>query len=361
MKINDYTKFWEENEAAFRFDGSSNRIPVDLFLNGDWICDYMKADCPRYYTDYDYQKEIREACNQVTMKELGHHIKPSIDFGVVQDASIYGGTFHCAEKATPVLSPVVNDPEDIQQLVHKMKTVDILQAGLVPTYLNWRDRIFQDYGIELTYGNAIKGCATTLGQICGITNFCTWILTDPDEIKRLVDCWLETTVRYIDVMRAETGYVPGPVNKFSFMSDVAGLLSGELYDEFIKDAEREIYRRYAGGSNDRRYYHADYHLMHILPLLREIGVNEVNIDPYVDFSAILAIHPNVLIWGQIPPSQTLLYGKPEDVRACVKRDVEQAGKTKQLIIGPAGSINPGTSFENLRAMCEAAEEFSHIY
>lgn len=359
--IKDYAAFWKENQAAFRFDGSSDRLPVDLFLNGDWICDYMKADCPRYYTDYEYQKQVREACNEITMKELGHQIKPSIDFGVVQDVSIYGGTFQCLPHATPVMSHVIEDPEDIPELVSKMKNIDILGAGLVPTYLRWRDQLYRDYGIELTYGDAIKGCATTLAQMCGVTNFCTWILTDPDEIRMLIDCWLETTIRYVDTMRAETGYQSGPVKKFSFMSDVAGLLSAPLYETFIQESERTLYQRYAGAPGDKRYYHADYHLMHILPLLRDIGVNEVNIDPYVDCKTILDVIPDALIWGQIPPTKVLLYGTPDEIRACVKRDVEQAGKTKQLVIGPAGSINPGTSFENLRAMCEAAEEYGHIF
>ena len=100
--------------------------------------------------------------------------------------------------------------------------------------------------------------------------------------------------------------------------------------------------------------------MHILPLLRDIGVNEVNIDPYADCGQILSVIPDALIWGQIPPTKVLLYGSPEEIQQCVKRDVSQAGASRQLVIGPAGSINPGTSFENLRAMCEAAETYGRI-
>lgn len=361
MKIQDYTAFWQENQRAFRFDGSSDRIPVDLFLNGDWICDYMQADCPRYYTDYSYQKQIRDACSEITFKELGHRIKPAIDFGVVQDVSIYGGQFQCLPHATPVMTHVVEKPEDIPDLVRRMKHVSITDAGLIPAFLRWRDQIDKDYGVTLTYGDAIKGGATTMAQMCGVTNFCTWVVTNPDEMHMLADCWLETTIRYVDTMRSETGYHSGPVQKFSLMSDVTGLLSPSIYETFLQEAERELYRRYAGGPNDKRYYHADYHLMHILPSLRDIGINEVNIDPYVDCSQILSIIPDALIWGQIPPTKTLLYGSPDEIRQCVRRDIRQAGHSRQLIIGPAGSINPGTSFENLRAMCEAAEEFSHIY
>ena len=57
--------------------------------------------------------------------------------------------------------------------------------------------------------------------------------------------------------------------------------------------------------------------------------------------------PGVIIHGQIPPTKVLLYGTPEQVYECAKRDIEQAGPTKQLVLCTAGSINPGTSFENL--------------
>jgi hypothetical protein len=55
----------------------------------------------------------------------------------------------------------------------------------------------------------------------------------------------------------------------------------------------------------------------------------------------------VVIFGQILPLKILLSGTPEEVIAFAKRDIEQAGVTRQLVLTTAGSISPGTRFENL--------------
>lgn len=356
----DMKEFWRVNDQCKNLQGKIPRVPVSIHLDGDWICEYLKLDNARYYSDYAYQQEHRLKCSKITEKELGYEILPAVDFGVVMDASVYGGEVNYESNATPTLKPVINDPAEIDALVERISKADLLEQGLIPRYLAWREKIKTQYGIELTYGGGIKGCATMLGQICGITNFMTWIVTDPGQIHKLVACWLETSKRYIQAMRRVTNF-PEEQAGFSFASDLTGMLSPQLYREFIMDAEKELYDLYAPHPGDRRFYHADYHMLHHLDALREMGVNEVNIDPYIDSGQILAKLPNAVVYGQIPPTKVLLYGTPEEVVACAKRDIEQAGPGKHLVLCTAGSINPGTSFTNLRAMCYAVEKYGYIY
>lgn len=355
----DYKEFWKMNQVCMTLGEDIPRVPVSLYLNGDWICAYMQLDCARYYTEYDYQQQMREKCSKSTEKEFGYKIMPEIDFGVILDASVYGGALRCGRDATPVLEPVIHDPEEIGPFISRMENTDFLSSGLVPRFLEWRERIQRDYGITITYGDSIKGCATMLGQLCGITNFLTWIMTDPDEIRELVEFWKRMSVRYLESMRSATGFKGQ--NKFSFASDVAGMLPPYLYDEFIREAEGEIYERFAPGSQGRRYYHADYHMLHLLPLLKSIGVNEVNVDPYIEAEEILKVMPDTVIYGQIPPKDILLRGTPESIHQCVKNNIRQAGEGKHIVVSTVGSVNPHTSFDNLRAVCEAVEEFGYIY
>ena len=356
----DLRRFWEVNEACRDLGQDIPRVPVDMQLDGDWICDYLKLDNARYYSDYRYQQENRLRCSEITKRELAYEILPSVDFGVVMDASIYGGTVNYTLNATPTLQPVVDHPCQIDSLVEHMATIDILEVGLIPQYLQWRQNIERDYGIKLTYGGGMKGCATMLGQICGITNFLTWLLTDPGQIRKLVDCWLEMSKKYIRTLREITDY-PSDRPGFALFSDVAGMLSPELYRDFLMPAERELYDLFAPYPDDKRFYHADYHMLHHLDALGEMGVNEVNIDPYIEASQILERLPKAVVYGQIPPTAVLLRGTPEDVADCIKRDIQQAGHTKQLVVCTAGSINPGTPFGNLRAMCYAVEAYGYVY
>lgn len=352
----DMKEFWEVNRKCYNLKGNIPRVPVSINLDGDWICEFLKLDNAKYYSDFDYQQENRLKCSIITEKELAYTINPAVDFGVIMDASIYGGKVNYESNATPTLKPVINDPLEIDSLVEKMQKVDLLEQGLVPKYLDWRENIKSRYGSNLTYGGGIKGCATTLGQICGITNFLTWIATDPEEIQKLIDCWRDVSIRYVKLLREVTGY---PVGRggFHFASDVAGMLSPNMYREFIMNAEKTIYEVFAPSEDDSRFYHADSHMMHHLDTLSDMGVNQVNIDPYVEPKQILDKMPNVIIFGQIPPLKVLLYGSAEEVVEYARRDIEQAGKMKQLVLTTAGSINPGTTFENLKAMCYAAVEY----
>jgi uroporphyrinogen decarboxylase len=356
----DMKEFWQVNQRCKNLNNPIPRVPIQIHLDGDWICDFMKLDNAKYYADFNYQQEHRLKCNEITQKELAYTILPEVDFGVVMDASIYGGTVHYESNATPTLKPAINDPSEIDALVEKMNQVNLLEQGLIPKYLEWRAQIKMRYGIDLTYGDSIKGCATMLGQICGVTNFMTWIVTDPDEIHKLVACWLETSKRYIETMRQTTNF-PQDQAGFSFASDLAGMISPQLYREFIKEAEHQLFRLYAPSPEDKRYYHADYHMLHHLETFATMGVNEVNIDPYIDPQQILAKLPAVVVYGQIPPTKILLYGTPEEVIEYAKRDIEQAGPGKHLVLCTAGSINPGTSFENLKAMCYAVKKYGYIY
>ena len=335
------------------------RVPIGLYLGNEWVCEFMDVDYVRFHSDCRYQQESRLKCNEITEKELGYRFGPMIDFGVIQDASIYGGMPVCKDKAFPILTPAVAEPEEIDPLIEKMYKIDPLESGLVPRFFEWRDQIKRDYGADMKYGNATKGCATMMGQILGIINFLTWIITEPERIRRLIDCWYDIVVRYTEAMRKVTGFVSA--GWFGIYSDLSGMISPSLYEEFIKEKEKKLYQRFAGGIDDKRYYHADYRMLHQLPHLRDIGVNQINVDPYIDCKAILDIMPDVVIFGQIPPTEVLLYGTPEQVRQCVKRDIEQAGRNHNLIVSTAGGVNPGTSIENLKAIYEATEEYGYIY
>ncbi len=356
----DMKNFWETNNRCLDLNADIPRVPVSINLDGDWICDHLKLNNAKYYSDFDYQQEQRLRCSEMTQKEIAYTIYPAVDFGVVMDSSVYGGAVNYESNATPTLRPVINDPSEIEDFVEKMSKVDVLEQGLIPKYLEWRQKIKARYGIEQNYGGGMKGCATMLGQLCSITNFLTWIATDPDEIHKLVKCWLETSKRYIAAIRKATGY---PENRkgFHFASDVAGMLSPGMYREFIMDSEKELYDLYSPDPSDPRFYHSDSHMKHHLDTLRDMGVNQVNIDPYIDSKQILEKMPDAVVFGQIPPLKILLYGKPEEVIENAKRDIEQAGPGKHLVLCTAGSINPGTTFENLKALCYAVEKYGYIF
>jgi hypothetical protein len=51
----DLRRFWQVNKDCLDLTKDIPRVPVDILLTGDWICDFMGLDNAKYYSDYRYQ------------------------------------------------------------------------------------------------------------------------------------------------------------------------------------------------------------------------------------------------------------------------------------------------------------------
>jgi uroporphyrinogen decarboxylase len=91
-------------------------------------------------------------------------------------------------------------------------------------------------------------------------------------------------------------------------------------------------------------------------MLRELGVNGINPDPDTDPALIRHALPRAIIYGCVPPL-ILKDGTPEQVMEAARRSIELAGEGGGLVLTTAGSINTGTPYTNLRALCSAAEQY----
>jgi len=351
-------QFWEENEECMKmFTTDKPRVPVALIgFGGIFFCQRLGIPMDRYYSDYETQQKIRFQISEETDEELGIRFQPAIDWGVVMDGSIFGGKVIYLENASPVLEHVIREPEDVYRLAEEMEDVNLLERGLLPKYFEWRDRLKKDYGIIVHEGLLFdrKGPGTIAGQLCGVSNYLTWLYTYPKEMKELMKLIERTMVKYIGELRAKMGENPGGLGR---ADDVAGLMSPEMFKEFIYPTEKKLFELYAPSEEDSRTYHADSNMSEgHLELLNELGVTWVNMGPKVESVLIREKIPQAAICGQIPPN-TLLHGTPDDVITTARHDIEAVGSDGGLILSTAGAIPAGTPYENIRAMCYAAEVY----
>lgn len=343
-------------------------LPVHARLNDDWMCERYRIPMDRYYRDYDLQQEVRDQARRDVWNELGMHLTPPIgvEQGVITNASLFGGRVRYAENATPTLEPVVGEPSDVAALERRIDALSdeaLLDAGeLQRKRWEWLKRAERERGVRATgpASAGTKGIATVCGQLCGVTNFLTWLMTDPQEMSALTALVGRTFRRYIRASRELDG--SQSTDGLSFASDVSGLMSPELYLRFCAPHEKELYETFAPTGN--RHYHADSNMGRHVPALRSIGVSEVNIGPMVSVATILKAAPEMRIMGQVPPTQVLWLGTTDLVVDSVRRDIrdlaEAGASARQLLVATAGSINPGTPLENIRAMFWAAMEFGRI-
>jgi|GEM_PF-565385 len=337
-------------------------------LDGDWVCHAFNIPMDRYYGDYAYQREMLAGARDVVNKELNLNlIKESvIDTGVVMNASLFGGKPNYHSNSTPVLDPVINDPSDVYALAERIDAVSdegLMFEGILHKHHweaaeYWKEQ--EGRPLKAPASGGTKGIATICGQLCGVTNFLIWMMTNPDEMKILTSLVGRTLKRYIGACRAFEGVEN--MNSLSFASDVTGLMSPDTYGEFCAHHEKELYKKFA--PTGIRYYHSDSNMSNHIELLKWIGVSDVNIGPMISVKHILNAAPKMRIHGQIPPVRVFWQGSTDLVVDAVRQDIndlkESGSALSQLQVCTAGSINPGTPLENIRAMFWAAMEYGKL-
>ncbi|NCO35059.1 MAG: hypothetical protein AUJ92_11850 [Armatimonadetes bacterium CG2_30_59_28] len=347
----DLGKFWKENERCFgRFDRNKPRTPVSLSLGEDFIKWRMGVtDHPRYYLDFDYQQQTRLACGKLTQEHIGLAMGPGINLGTTIE-SIFGGEVFFPPNAPPWIKPAVETIEDAKRLLPELSKIHPLTAGIMPRWLEYRERLQREYDVPCRMGGGAHGGAELAVLVCGATNFCYWAKDDPTFVKEFVTELARTMIRWNHAVRKETGNETS--GRFSIANDSATLLSPDDYFQFSFPVEKMYYDEFAPAAKDTRCYHADSHMTPHLPALRELGVTDVNLGPRDDIEVIRRAMPDTVIHGQVPPMLTI-NGTPGEVYERCCSDIRRVGADGGLVLTTAGGICAG-SWDHLRAFMAAA-------
>lgn len=370
-----WQSFWVENDRCLygqapdqvdsldnlpvspRFTTQRPRVPVLVELGEDWIIDRMRVSYRRYIQDFGFQQQVRDACAGRLSAEIGFHLKPKVDSSSLLHGSVYGNPIHYPEDSTPWLGHIVHGPEDIPPLIAHMERVDLAQAGLVPWFVDGYRRLGRPYRWRILHdATAVHGPGTILAFLCGINDFMLYLYDVPDLMLALLELIGEVTVAYSCTVRRLTGASPTGVSLFD---DIAGLVSPGHFERFFLPVYERIYDELAPGPGDDRFYHNDARVGHLLGFLRDLGVNGINPDPETDPALIRSSLPKAIIYGCVPPL-VLKDGTSQQVREAARRSIDLAGEGGGLVLTTAGSINMGTPYRNLQAMCRAAELYGRF-
>jgi len=349
-------RFWEENALCFEpFSTEKPRVPVSFGLNEDWVkYEAGVTDHRKFHTDFEYQQAMRRKASEIAERELGMRLGPAINLGSVTNTSIYGGKVVYPENAGPWVLEVIEDPpRDVPRLIREMGKKDVLDCGVTPIMLEWRQRIKEEYGVELHLGMGCHGLATLGSIICGTTNFIYWLYDYPEQMDALMELFYEVNLEYMVQLRKATG---APMRGMGMANDNVAFLTPSLYSRYCLERERAWYDHFSEPGKDPRDFHSDSENTHMLDMLAELDLSSVNLGPTVDPAVIRKKLPGVVIRGQMPPF-LLRTGTPEEVMARAQSDIEKVGGDGGLVLAPAGSINDGTPHENVRAMMKAAEVY----
>ncbi|MDD2706940.1 MAG: uroporphyrinogen decarboxylase family protein [Verrucomicrobiae bacterium] len=108
------------------------------------------------------------------------------------------------------------------------------------------------------------------------------------------------------------------------------------------------------------FYHSCGYVLPFLDGLIEAGVDILNpVQPEcMQFEEVHArVGTRLSFWSTIGTQTTLPFGKPDEVRETVWRNLRICGNQGGIVIGPTHMVEPEVPWENLMAMKEACENF----
>jgi uroporphyrinogen-III decarboxylase len=109
-------------------------------------------------------------------------------------------------------------------------------------------------------------------------------------------------------------------------------------------------------------YHSDGNLWAVLSDFCSAGIDGINpLEPLSNMYAgdIHKAYPQWILMGGIDVSQLLPFGTESEVRAAVRRTIDEAGISGRLWIGSTTEIHPAAKLENVLAMWDEIEKHGY--
>lgn len=313
--------------------------PVDKVPNLN-IAMALVAKCAGVsYREYaqNYKKLVEG--NLYCMEHFGFDAVSAISDPMRETAS-FGTTITFPEDAVPHSTPAL-----------LQKDCDLSKLKIVSPYDNDRtlDRIravelFREkVGGEIPIIGWVEGVLAECADLRGVTELMYDLAEDEEYLPELMEIVHDRQKAFAKAQVDAGADIIGVGNA------VASLIGPSLYEEYAMDYDKKIVE-YIHSLGAKVKLHICGNITPLLPLLREVGPDILDIDWMVDYKSAVELVKDdpISICGNLDPVAVILSGTPEEVAEKTKACLA-VGNTRSMIAG--GCEVPGnTPFENLVVM-----------
>jgi len=375
----DLETFWAANAAALRdpFSPSCPQLPMGVVMSDECVFDELgiAREWHRLFHDRDYHEALCRRYNDRAEEMTGRRLIPeglSVEFDPeAPRARTLADVFEARsewrdETWSYWLHPSAGSEDELSALLDRVeRRLERLRDFLVPDDHGRRRAPPEDArrgragpsGGRLAAYRHQRGPVTFAMSVYGAENLVYLILDNPDLAGRFRDLILRAILeraRIIDEVRGEPE--PDTRGGWSWADDNCALLTPEMYRFFGAPILAAVFDRYAPRPGDRRYQHSDSAMGHLLPILGELGLTEVNFGPTLSIGEIRSHLPRAVIHGQLAPL-AFCRNDVEGIVAQTLRDFEGSRERRGVVFATAGSVNPGTRLSSLRLVMATIQAY----
>ncbi len=139
------------------------------------------------------------------------------------------------------------------------------------------------------------------------------------------------------------------------------MISPQMWREWVKPCAAEVFGAAKSVNPDLKiFYHTDGDFEAVMSDLIEIGVDCFStVQPEcMDLLKIKRTYGSeVTLGGTIGVQGVFRFGTPDEVREMVRRQIEDLAPGGGFILKTANAVEPDVPWENIEALCEAAERY----
>ena len=356
----DLKGFWLENQECFTpFSTNKPRVGFGLGLEDHFLINFIPMESTiTYYTDPAFTIDIHYKANDILEREIGKRHYPEDNIYYVKGAfEVLMGTKRIIhERNTPWLESEVESIEDVKRLINYAEKWDAKKQSIPDDWRAAKERLKRERGKHLRYAFGTNGPATLACNMLGTTNLCYFIMDEPEVMDDFFEIMTAKYIEFYDVITLED---EGVVSKEGMYinDDDCNLIPPREYERFCAPFLKKLFDKYAPLPHHKRQQHSDSRMGHLMGILNDLGVNEVNLGPEIHPLDIRKAMPNAVICGHTPPF-VLRDGKKEEIIDYVKRNFEMLGADGGYVECLAGVVPESTPLENMRTYMHAVHTYT---
>ena len=197
----------------------------------------------------------------------------------------------------------------------------------------------------------------------GFEQFLMDLILDPDTVCYLMDRMLEFQMGLFDqILDAAGDYVDVVMVGDDIANQNGPTISPELYRKHIKPRQRKLYDLIKSKTGAKLFYHSCGGIRDFIGDLIDMGVDVINpiqvAAAGMDTAALKKeFGRDLSFWGGVDTQSVLPFGTPEDVKAEVRRRIEDLATGGGYVFNSVHNIQSDVPPENVAAMFEAALEY----
>lgn len=222
----------------------------------------------------------------------------------------------------------------------------LLERGRIPAVLEATEILQEHLGDEIVINAKVTGPFTIAGHVFGVSNFLSWVRTNPERVHYAMQKTVEVTKELAKAFITHGA----DVISISDPTSSGDLLSGGYYEEFVYPFHKDV----AGSTKVPTALHICGNTSELLPHIKHTGFDAYSFEEKIDvLTAKKILGDDISLIGNIAPVATMLQGTPEKVTAeamaCMRDGVD--------LLSSGCTLSPLTPLDNIRALVRAAEQY----